>query len=436
MILFQLFFLTIFNGSFPEFKKDSFFIFHSNEFFYTVDSDSVFVTKNGTSYDSWAHKMDWPHFDFNAIHRPNETILVVKGGGVLYRFKDSSFERLDKSFEHRNKFKSFDFTFDNKIHSFGGYGLFMTNSNLTFFNELNQEWSEFFYHPDSKIPIPRQQMFGQLEDSFLYVAGGTSKRVNEELQLGYKILKDVWKLDLNTHIWTYLGITNFDFSDNPENLFSTVTHKVSYNSGTLAISNGEVFWFDIKNNVIKKFMDVNPILVDSIDRIDFNPTTNLFMISKLKHNSQSYRFIYMTPSELLGNSVTEHPLYKNDSKNGQYFFSLILLFVIVLGVYFKTKTKSNYRIILKNSNTLQKELSLEEFSILKQLTKEYPRAVTFPFILNFFEPNMSYESRVKKLRLSLLRIDKVLKTYTKSKSSILKFRQNQDDRRIKEVYID
>ena len=102
------------------------------------------VTINGKSYDTWAHKMDWPHFDFDAIYRPNETILVTKGGGVLYRFKDNSFERLDKSFEHRNKYRSYDFTFENKIFSYGGYGLFMTNSNLTFFNELNQEWSEFF----------------------------------------------------------------------------------------------------------------------------------------------------------------------------------------------------------------------------------------------------------------------------------------------------
>jgi len=144
------FFLSFVSPSYSELPSGSFFSFHSKEFFYTVDSDSVFVTKNGKSYDTWAHKMDWPHFDFDAIHRPNETILVTKGGGVLYRFKDNAFERLDKSFEHRNKFKSFDFTFDNKIHSFGGYGLFMTNPNLTFFNELNQEWSEFFYHPDSK----------------------------------------------------------------------------------------------------------------------------------------------------------------------------------------------------------------------------------------------------------------------------------------------
>ncbi|MDA9057565.1 hypothetical protein N9K49_06950 [Flavobacteriaceae bacterium] len=429
------FFLSFVSPSYSELPSGSFLSFHSNEFFYIVDSDSVFVTKNGTSYDSWAHKMDWPHFDFNAIHRPNETILVAKGGGALYRFKDNSFERLDKSFEHRNKFKSFDFTFDNKIHSFGGYGLFMTNSNLTFFDGLNQEWSEFFYHPDSKIPAPRQRMFGQLEDSFLYVAGGTNKRVNEELELDYEILEDVWKLDLNTHFWSYLGKTNFDFSDNSNNLFSAATLKVSYTSGTLAISRGEVLWFDIKNNVIRKFMDVNPILVESIARIDFNPTTNLFMISKLKHNSQSYRFIFMTPLELLGSSTNEYQLYQKEIQYGLYILLTLFLLIALFFVYLKIQPKSNYSVIVKKSNTIRKELSSEDFSVLELLLKEHPTAVDFPSILTFFEPNLSYESRVKKLRLSIHRIDKVLSIYTKSKGAVLKFRQNKNDRRIKEVFL-
>ena len=69
--------------------------------------------------------MDWPHFNFEAINRPNETILLAKGGGVLYKFKDRYFERLDKSFEHQNKFRSYDFTFENEIFSYGDYGLFM-----------------------------------------------------------------------------------------------------------------------------------------------------------------------------------------------------------------------------------------------------------------------------------------------------------------------
>ena len=432
MLLLQLFFLTIFSGSFPEFSKDSFFSFHSKDLFYIVDSDSVYVTKNGKSYEKWAHQMDWPHFNFNAINHLNETILLSKGGGVLYRFKDRSFERLDKSFEHRNKYRSFDFSFENNIFSYGGYGLFNVNSNLTSFNPVNQEWSEFFFHPNSKSPSARQLVIGQLKDSSLYVAGGLNKRVNEQLELNYNFLDDVWKLDLKTHFWTYLGTLNSSFS---KTIFSHATVKGAYKGGTLMVLNGKVFWSDITNNVIKEFTNVNPIVLENIEFFEFNPTTNLFMFSKWMHHSLASRFIFMTPSELLGSSVIEYPLYNNETQYGLYFVLLILVLAILLVVYLKTKPKSNYSVILTNSNKIKKELSVEDFSILKQLLKEYPKAVDFPSILNFFEPNLSYESRVKKLRLSVTRIDEILMIYTKSKTPVLKFRQNNNDRRIKEVYL-
>ena len=431
MLFLKLFFLTIFSGSTPEFSNNSFFSFHSKEFFYTVDSDSVYVTKNGESYEKWAHQMHWPHFDFEAINRLNETLLLTKGGGVLYRFKDRSFERLDKSFEHRNKYRSYDFTFENKIFSYGGYGLFNVYSNLTFFNELNQEWSEYFSHPNSKLPSPRQLVIGQLEDSVLYVAGGTNKMVNEQLELNFNFLDDVWKLNLKTHFWTYLGTLNSVFS---KDIFSPSTIKGPYNGGTLMIFNGRVFWSDVSNNILKEFTNVNPLLLENIKFFDFNPTTNLFMLSKRMHHSQVSRFIFMTPSGLLGDSVVQHQLYSKDY-SARHLLFLILLVVIIIVVYLKTKSKSNYSVILTNSNKIKKELSFEDFSILEQLLKEHPRAVDFPSILNFFEPNLSYESRVKKLRLSISRIDKILMTYTNSKTPILKFRQNKNDRRVKEVYV-
>ena len=353
----------------------------------------------------------------------------------MYRFKDNAFERLDTSFEHRNKYRSYDFTFENKIYSYGGYGLFNVNSNLTFFNELNREWSEFLYNPNSKTPSPRQLTIGQVKDSFLYIAGGSNKQVNEQLELNYNVLEDVWKLDLKTHFWTYLGTLNLDFFNSSNEVFSPATLSGSYKGGTLVIFKGKAIWFDIKNNRIKEFTNVNPILLENIEFIDFNPDTNLFMFSKLIHDSQAYRFIFMTPSELLGNSVNEHPLYNSDIQYVLYLLSILLLVGIILVVYFKTKTKSSYSVILIHLNKIQKELSSEDFSVMKLILNEYPTAVDFPLILTFFEPNLSYESRVKKLRLSIGRIDKVLMVHTKSKVSILKFRKNKNDRRIKEVFL-
>ena len=274
---------------------------------------------------------------------------------------------------------------------------------------------------------------GQVKNSFLYVTGGRNKRVNEQLELNFNFLEDVWKLDLKTHFWTYLGRLNTAI---PKEIFSTSAVKISYNGGTLIIFNGRVVWCDTNNNVFKEFTNVNALLLDKIEFFDFNPTTNLFMFSKRIHHSKASRFIFLTPSELLGSVINEYQLYKTDTQYGLYFLFTILLLVIFLAVYLKTKTKSNYSLILTNSNKIQKELSAEDFSILEQLLKEYPRAVDFPSILYFFEPNLSYESRVKKLRLSITRVDKILMTFTKSKSPVLNFRQNKNDRRIKEIYLE
>jgi len=53
------FLLSFLNPSYSKLTSGSFFSFHSNEFFYILDSDSVFVTKNGKSYKKRAHKMNW-----------------------------------------------------------------------------------------------------------------------------------------------------------------------------------------------------------------------------------------------------------------------------------------------------------------------------------------------------------------------------------------
>ena len=54
-----------------------------------------------------------------------------------------------------------------------------------------------------------------------------------------------------------------------------------------------------------------------------------------------------------------------------------------------------------------------------------------PNIINFYEPSLSYESRIKKLRLTLTRIDEVSSKYAKRK--VLVFSKNKNDKRIKQV---
>ena len=110
--------------------------------------------------------------------------------------------------------------------------------------------------------------------------------------------------------------------------------------------------------------------------------------------------------------------------------------LIVVIFYRKRKPKTFKRVILDNISAIENQLSEEEIKILKLILKEHPQAVSFPTILSFYELSLSYESRIKKLRLSLERINRVLNTYFNNDSLPLSFRKNRNDKRIKEVFLD
>ena len=174
--------LTLFFQSIPDLEKNSFFSFYQADQFYIVNKDSVFMTKNGQDFSSWKHNIKWPNYSFKALTNNNSVLLVSDGGGLVYEFKDQKFERVDQSFEHRNKYYSYDFIYQNQIHSYGGYGLFNSNNNITFFDAQSKEWVEFVYHPETPIPIGRRQVFGQLSNHKLYIGGGAVESSTKDLK--------------------------------------------------------------------------------------------------------------------------------------------------------------------------------------------------------------------------------------------------------------
>ena len=82
---------------------------------------------------------------------------------------------------------------------------------------------------------------------------------------------------------------------------------------------------------------------------------------------------------------------------------------------------------------IKNELSGHEYFILEILINHYPNPVQFPSLLSEYEPNLSYESRVKKLRLAMSNIDETIYKCTKRK--VLIFSRNKNDKRIKQVSI-
>ena len=89
--------------------------------------------------------------------------------------------------------------------------------------------------------------------------------------------------------------------------------------------------------------------------------------------------------------------------------------------------------INKNIDKIKIRLSQEEFKILQYILSQSPKGAQFPQILSFYEPTLSYESRIKKLRLALDHIEEQINRFNTTSESLLVFEKNKDDKRIKEV---
>ena len=430
--LFGLLFTLFFQGI-PDLEKSSFFSFYQADQFYVVNNDSVFVTKNGTETIKWKHHITWPHFNFNALPNNNSVFLISEGGGMVYEFKDQKFERIDQSFEHRNKYFSYDFLYQDRIHSFGGYGLFNSNNNITFFDAQSKEWAEFIYHPDSPVPIGRRQVLGQLSDHKLFIGGGVKESSTTDLKNTRYLIDDFWELDLKSHVWHYLGQSIFLFDLVDANFLEKNFKIISYKKGCLLIYDLKVFWLDIKNNLLNE-LNTNTSLLENIKHLNYNPNTDAFLVSVTNHETGKERFIVTSSSGLIGQTISSKQLYKRPQQTAVYF--IIIAFALLIGViYFLSKknARDHKSILNKNIDKIKIRLSQEEFKILQYILDQSPKGAQFPQILYFYEPTLSYESRIKKLRLALDHIEEQINRFNSSSESFLVYGKNKDDKRIKEV---
>lgn len=122
-----------------KFIKNQFISFPNKDSFVIIQNDSLYTTRDCITFSTTYLGTEFQHYNFNSFYVDGKTYLLSKGGGVLYVYENNTLERIDKSFEHRNKFYSYDFSYNKQIFSFGGYGLFDDNNILTFFDDKTQE---------------------------------------------------------------------------------------------------------------------------------------------------------------------------------------------------------------------------------------------------------------------------------------------------------
>ena len=430
--MFKIAFLILINlQSIPELIRDQYITFQKGNYFYLVDTENIYKTKTGLSFEVVKHDTTFPHFNFNYLNFNENTYLISKGVGLVFSFKDSTFNRLDHSFDHRNKYQSSLFEYQEKMYSFGGYGLFNDTNNLIFFDNEAKEWYEFIYFSDDNHPEPRRLAITSIIDSKLFVVGGFRKNIDNQLNVSTKFLNNVWTLDLNSHRWEHLGETKINDLLEP-NLEISYVKIIPYKGNQLLITQHDCLLINIKDNWIQKFENFNSELTSGASSITYNPTSNRFMVVSNNHLNGKEKPIFFSEQDFLGNNMKTYELLV--TKNHLFYYLVFGCIISLVLVYtFLKKSESNKEKILKNIDAIRQQLNENEIQILDELLKK--EELENPYILSFYEPNMSYESKSKKLRTSLKNINMVVSKNIGSKKEVIIKENSVYDKRIRIIKI-
>ena len=318
------------------------------------------------------------------------------------------------------------------MFSFGGYGLFTDKNNLTYFNNSTKEWFDYNYFPNESQPSPRRLAISKVEDSNLYIFGGFQKKINEKLDVYTEYLQDLWRLDLKSHVWEYCGETAISDLFDPKIDLNQIK-IVPYKENHLLITKQNCFLIDIKNNLIKQFEGFNSAMITGAKTISFNPNSNLFMIISNNHINGKNHPIFVSEEDFLSKNVKLFDLLRTTNN-----FKFLILFALVPFIIFFIFLKNSNNIkdkILKNRDNIRQQLNLCENRILDELLEDKNYSLENPYILSFYEPNMSYESKTKKLRISLKKINRVILENIKSSKDVIVKGKSNNDKRIRIVQL-
>ena len=74
------------------------------------------------------------------VSKDGSVYFLYPGGGILFKYFNGLFERIDESFAHRNQFSGYFFEYKKELFLLGGYGYWKANSLLIKFNFEIRNW--------------------------------------------------------------------------------------------------------------------------------------------------------------------------------------------------------------------------------------------------------------------------------------------------------
>lgn len=414
------------NGTYVAFPEKNGFRF--------IDKEFSYFTTDATVFKKSPHSFEIHNLQLDYLYFADKIRLLSAGGGVVHEYHNDSLYRIDKSFEFKSRFNSYNFVRGDSILSIGGTGEFNVQNNILYFTDISREWlleSRFDYR-DSYNRLS----FGQYHP--------TTNRVFFSLNdpsdgIVGKSLREVQNINPTTVYSYHFGTKSLKAEYNLTPFYETVFSSLEPSNLTvfnnyrlpLIISDSELIAFDFSEGIAYRYLeaDVN-VLLQYKDVLAYNPSTSDFLLAY--GQTVDPHFLVINEAKLLG---TEYEVIELKRANAFPWWLSVLILPLGIFVFMKRRSVPLVESLDRITPKLRRVLSEEDFKIFQIIREQYPNGVEYPDLQSSFERELSYESRIKKLRNTIAHIDETAQSIIGKSSSIFRITKGKEDKRVKVIRV-
>lgn len=422
-----------------DYKNKNYLVFNGFEIFYKKPFQSQEWETVVYKHNELPKTKDFPYNYFNI---KGKNYLVYTGCGEVYEFRNDSIIRIDNSFQHKNQFGSCSFVYKDEIYYFGGYGLFTYKNILTKFDFKTKEWELIKYNDYKNIPQPRDKAISFVKGDYFYLLSGYSENYETDQVTGAgKQLFDIWKLNLKTKVWEYLG----DLKDKSI-LYAMSDNTNSYqNQNSFYYDNNCIFQLDFENNKVNYFKQENKFFLSGFEKYNYENNEIIYSLKSTDESVRNNKIIIESFKNYSGKIVKTENLIS--SFNSTYILILFIILLVAIGLYFTSKRKKRTEyancITFKSNTFFHKNkpinnLSTDEINLLSFFFSNYNNPIQMNEVVDFISKNddTSYNTLTKKKDTILNSLkQKLAFVLDINEDDLFIYQKNNEDKRIKEIQL-